>query len=553
MKNIIKLFTVGVASLTLATSCIDEVLPQTSTVTAQQAADAPGAFDNFVNAISSPMIGSFEYAGSSNARVYDFGYPAFFLTRDMMGNDMCIGAGNNWFAAWYEVSYMGPAYAYCQLPWTLYYSWIKNCNTVISLAGEEPDASKCNGAGIAYAVRAMLYMDLARMFATKPYTVDKAGISVPIITESLVLDSASYNPRATNEVMWNFIISDLDKAEKYIANYNRTDVYTPDLSVVYGFKARAYREMGEWAKAKEYAVKAQAGYRVMTTDEYTSRTDGFNTPNASWMYGLTFKDDDPCIKYNDADSSWGSVMILEVMGSGCGYASNYGGPQYIDRHLYETMPATDIRKSCFVDFAIDDMEWGSDEMLNALSAYSDEPEGLINTAEQADGVVGGLPLKFRPKDGEHNNQYKAFTVAVPLMRVEEMKLIEAEAAGMLSESEGITLLTNFAKTRDASYEYGTHGDLYYSNLSMFQREVWWQRRAEFWGEGQATFDIKFYQAGIIRSYPNSNHLENYRWNVDHTPDWMNLCIVQTESNNNHAIEETPAPIPPTQDSDEFAW
>ena len=54
-------------------------------------------------------------------------------------------------------------------------------------------------------------------------------------------------------------------------------------------------------------------------------------------------------------------------------------------------------------------------------------------------AVGGLPLKFRTIGGEEgrNNQYIGFVVAVPMMRVEEMYLIEAEAAGMQNESNGI--------------------------------------------------------------------------------------------------------------------
>lgn len=550
MKNIIKFIAVGVASLVLTTSCLDEIVPQSSTVTKEQAANAPGSYNGFVAAITNNLCGTPQYNGTSNP--WDFGYPTFFLMRDVMGNDIAIGAGNNWYATWYECGTgLGPAYANCQIPWTVYYSWIKNCNTVLSLAGDEPSEEKVNGVGIAYAMRAMFYMDMARMFAQKPYTADKQAETVPIITGKEVLDSLSYNPRATNEVMWNFIISDLDNAEKYIANYERLDVYTPDLSVVYGLKARAYLQMGEWAKAKEYASKAQAGYSIMSDAQYTSRNDGFNTPNGSWMFGVTFKSDDPCIQENDADSSWGSWMILEVTASGCGYAADYGGPMYIDKHLYESIPESDFRKKCFVDFAIDGM--GESDKIAALANYSDVPEGLLVTADAGDKVVGGLELKFRPKGGEHVDQYAAFTVALPLMRVEEMKLIEAEAAGMLNEAEGISLLTEFAKTRDADYIYGTHKDAFFTNLSDFQKEVWWQRRVELWGEGFATFDVKRFQAGIIRSYPGTNHLTGYLWNQETTPDWMNLCIVETETNNNHLCTNNPTPLRPTEDSEEYEW
>ena len=147
-----------------------------------------------------------------------------------------------------------------------------------------------------------------------------------------------------------------------------------------------------------------------------------------------------------------------------------------------------------------------------------------------------------------------FVQSVPLMRVEEMMLIEAEAAGMQEESRGIQLLTNFAKARDPQYVYGTHNEAYYNNsTSAFQNEVWWQRRVELWGEGFATFDIKRLNKGIIRSYANTNHVEKYRWNVQTPPDWMNLCIVQTETNYNTACTNNPTPQPLDSDSPEYVW
>ena len=140
------------------------------------------------------------------------------------------------------------------------------------------------------------------------------------------------------------------------------------------------------------------------------------------------------------------------------------------------------------------------------------------------------------------------------MRVEEMKLIEAEAAGMQNEARGIELLTAFAKTRDANYEYGTHNEAYYNTAtSKFQNECWWQRRVELWGEGFATFDIKRLQKGIIRSYAGTNHVSGYQWNVQNTPNWMNLCIIQTETNNNSACTNNETPKPLSGDSDPFAW
>lgn len=563
MKNIARIFFITAAGAMLLSGCIKEIDPQSSSVTADQAGSAPGSFDNFVSAITSSLAGSFTYSGSSYTP-YDFGYPSFFLMRDVMGQDIVIeDHGSEWYTTWYGCGTgLGPQYAVSQLPWTYYYGWIKSCNTVLSLAGEEPSDDKKTGVGIAYAMRAMFYMDLARMFATKTYAKDPAGITVPLILETTSLSELASNPRATNEVMWGHILEDLNKAETYLADYKRSDVYTPDLSVVYGLKARAYLTMENWPEAEKYARMAYSGYTAMNEEQFTSRTTGFNTPNNSWIFGLTYKSNDPNIIRNDGDSSWGSQMIIEVSASGCGYAANYGTPKHIDYHLYQSIPESDFRKKVFIDFIIDNME--QNEALEALSAYSDAPEGILSTAGATTSqMVGGLEVKFRPKDGEHNDQYKAFTVAVPLMRAEEMMLIEAEAAGMQNEANGINLLTAFAKTRDPKYEYGKHTSENYgsSYAKDFQNEVWWQRRVELWGEGFATFDIKRLDKGIIRSYAQTNHPSGYRWNYgiygtndgNTYPNWMDFCIVQTETNYNTECVNNPTPLKPNEDSPELSW
>jgi hypothetical protein len=557
MKKILLSLLVVAFGLIFATSCIEEINPQNSTITAEQAGNAPGAYDNFVNAITSTLAGKFTYSGSSHTP-YDYGYPSFYLMRDVQGQDIALGYSGHWYQTWYACGTgLGPQYAVSQYPWTYYYGWIKNCNTVLSLSGESPSAEKITGAGIAYAMRAMFYMDLARIFAQKTYALDKNSETVPIIRETTSVTDLTNNPRATNEEMWTFILSDLDKAEGYLADYKRSNVYTPDLSVVYGLKARAYLVMEDWANAEKYAKMAKNGYTIMSGNEYTSRNTGFNTPNSSWMFGLTFKPTDPNILENDGDSSWASWMCIEINPdvSGCGYASNYGAQVLIDRHLYETIPATDFRKNCFVDFALDELNRA--DCIEGLKAYSDYPEWVYRTGY--DGYykhVGGLSLKFRVAGGQagHDNQYVGFVVAVPIMRVEEMHLIEAEAAGMQNEANGIALLTQFAQTRDASYEYGTHHDTYGNqSTSGFRNEVWWQRRVELWGEGFSTFDIKRLNKGIIRSYENTNHLETFRWNTTTPPQWMDWCIVQTETNYNYSCTNNPTPIKPSSDSEEYKW
>ena len=391
------------------TSCIEEIDPQTSTVTEQQAKDAPGAFDNFVANLTGNLSGQFIYGGDSHY-VFDFGYPAFFLVRDVMGQDIVPVGTNNWFDTWYQdFNYLSPNYARTQFPWTLYFGWIKDCNIVLNQAGAVDYAAPVEGrevgAGIAYTLRAMYYFDMARMYAAETYLSNKNALTVPKVTEATTIEEVQHNPRMTWEEAFDFMLADLDAAEKLLADYQRADVYTPDVSVVYGLKARVYLERQDWANAEKYAKMAQEGYRMMTQEEFLSRDYGFNSPNDSWMFGITFKATDPNIVENDGDSSWGSVMMLEN-GFDCGYAANYGGPNVIDRHLYETIPASDYRKMCWVDFELEDLidpdaEDIPADLLNALSAYSDYPERIYAAGvDNASYGLGGLSVKFRNAAGK---------------------------------------------------------------------------------------------------------------------------------------------------------
>lgn len=559
MKKIYFAILAAALSTTVLTSCIEEIDPQTSTVTLEQASNAPGSYENFVNSITSTLCGQFYYNGSSHS-VWDYGYPSFFLTRDVEGMDVVPVGTNNWYSTWYSnVSYLSPRYAVTQLPWTYYWMWIKNCNTVISMYKASPSELKENGVGIAYAMRAMFLLDLQRMMAIAPYSVDPDALSTVIVDENSGNSDVMHNPRKTNKEVLEFILEDLNKAEGFLANYERADVYTPNIDVVYGLKARAYLEMQDWANAEKYAKQARAKYSIMDEATYTDRATGFNSPNASWIFGLTFLPTDPVILENDGDSSWGSVMCLEN-GFDCGYAANYGGLNVIDRHLYETIPATDFRKKVFVDFAIDDLAT-RDEKIEALKAYTNYPERILASVNAAKYGPGGMSFKFRNAAGKEDVKYDAWVVAVPLMRAEEMALIEAEAAGMQDLGRGQALLEAFAKTRDANYTYGQHNETYgNSKTSAFQNEIWWQRRVELWGEGFATFDVKRFNKRVIRSYAGTNHPEGARWNTDldqtygtYYANWMNWCFVGTEADYNYDLVPNPNPIAPEGDSPAYSF
>ena len=542
MKNIFKIAIVALSAASLMTSCMKEINPQSSYATSDQVAAAPGAFDMYVSAITASMVGSYSF-GSSYAPDLG-GYPSFMFHWGVMGQDLVIEDGSTFFQWYSSGQALGSQYLYCQMPWTYFYKWINNCNIVLGIIGGEPNDSQKLGAGTAYACRAFCYMDMARMFAQETYALNKESVTVPLVTEKT--QDLANNPRATNEVMWAQILSDLDNAEKYLEGYDRgTDTDKFDVSVVYALKARAYLTMENYKEAEKYAKLAQEGYSPLTEAQYMDRNAAFNTPNNAWIHSFTYEASDAAIKENDSDTNWGCQWFLEGQHD-CWYASSYGQPKRIDAHLYSTIPDTDFRKMCFIDPAVDDMSKA--EAVNFLANYTDYPEVVVDTPSDA-GYLGYIVMKFRAAGGDagRKDNYMGTVVSVPSIRVEEMILIEAEAIGMQEgrEAEGIAKLTAFAKTRDAAYQY--------DNLKTFRDNVWWQRRVELFGESAlATFDIKRLNKGIIRSYEGTNHIEGYRWNTDSVPQWMHLCIVQTETNFNRACTNNPTPIQPTGNS-EPAW
>lgn len=550
MNKILKYMTLALTPL-MFTACLDETDITRTYVSQKELNEAPKAFSSLVSAMTSSLCGSYVYYGNATAgAANDYGYPSILLQNDVMGQDIVpIVKGTEWFSSWYQASVaMNPGYAVCDMPWDYYYSWINNTNIVIQTAGEEPTDAQKEGLGQAYALRALFYLDLVRMYVPESYGSNPDALSVPIVTDTTSLDNKRNNPRATQRAAMEFILSDLDKAEQYLSA--NTDPFTVDLTVVYGLKARAYQWMEDWPNAEKYAKQAEQGYTITTADEYTDRLNAFAEPTNSWMLAIQQNATDYIVTNNDGDDCWAAKMVCESA-SGCGYAANYGNPFYIDEHLYSTIPSTDCRKKCFLPFDVDDKDDAG--IVAELADYSTRPEVLYNAGAAA-GKFNGLNVKFRNAGGAAGieTQYTGWCVAIPMMRVEEMYLIEAEAAGMQDQARGIQLLTTFAQTRDPNYTYGTHNEAYgNTSTSAFQNEVWWERRAEFWGEGLAMYDIKRLNKGIIRSYSGTNHGEGYRWNTTSTPAWMVRPISSTETQYNHAIENNPSISAPTEDSPEY--
>jgi hypothetical protein len=103
-----------------------------------------------------------------------------------------------------------------------------------------------------------------------------------------------------------------------------------------------------------------------------------------------------------------------------------------------------------------------------------------------------IPAYTQMKFGCYNDEVYTSTNAndIPLMRVEEMYLILAEAQAMAGDpATGAATLENFVKTyRDPEYTCAAKEgqDL---TAQYVQEKVWFQRRIELWGEGFSYADM----------------------------------------------------------------
>ena len=532
MERYIKsILTVSLLSLTLVhTSCIREVEPTSDVAINEQVSASADAAKALV--MAAPAY--FSDVWSTSSHCY-FGYPAEMIYRDMLTGDYYhVGATNySHFISWQRNTAMGSNYMKTQFHWNYYFGFLQSANNIIGAINPEgatPATLAYLGTG--YAFRALIYLDLARMFEFLPNDIydstnengtDVRNLTVPITTNLTTEEEARNNPRATREDMAKFIEDDLNLAEEYIVGLENTSGNTlPDLACVYGLKARLYMWIEDYAKAQEYARKAIDASPVapLTEAKALSTTAGYNSASdfmwAAQQTSETYAVSTGIINW----TSWVSNQTT------FGYTgASTGLYVVIDKRLYERISDTDWRKLEFV------APEGS--ALDGKNSY-------INSTDKESIPTYGT-LKFRPAAGNEEDYSIGAASAYPIMRVEEMYFIEAEAAAHQNASQGQQLINSFMQQyRDPNYNTTLTGD-------DLIEEIVFQKRIELWGEGQTFFDIKRLNYSVVRGYPGTNCQDaQSKLNTNGRPAWLNVVIVRTEENNNSALINYNNPDPTDQ-------
>ena len=530
--KIFKTTAVALSAVVALSGCIRETFPKEGAITEGQllAGQAEVVAENLLKGIPSGLM---SYV--SGWEHTDFGYHSVGVYNDyacglMVCNGWTIGnpAGYNRF---YPAAYSWGYASNSAMPshvWYNYYPQIKACNDVIGLLKGNEDLKHYEG--IARTYRAMMYIDLARMFEclyaendnNPNYEAEQlavAGLTVPIVDENLDEEGAKNNPRATREEMFKFIFADLAFAEEALAEYVPTSITNPDLSVVYGLYARAYLWLGgfedglsgelpegnaAYEKAAEYArlaINAHGG-AVMSEAEWTDVNNGFNVAASSWMWGLQHSVD---TVINNL-FQFTAHMALEAT---YGYAPlSMPGVSSTD---YDRLAKTDFRKKLIK---------GPNTTFAEFDPYTSMSEDEWNS------MANYVFFKFRPANGNRTEYKAAAAVTLPLMRCEEMYFIEMEAVAHVQGNDaGWALLVQFMANRDSNYVCPT---------SDVVDEIIFQKGIEFWGEGIKMFDMKRLDKGYSAAYPGSNYPSDARFNLDGRAPWWSYCIPKDETDMNKA-------------------
>ncbi|MBP1530602.1 MAG: RagB/SusD family nutrient uptake outer membrane protein [Bacteroidaceae bacterium] len=526
-KSIMGLAAIAASTFAL-TSCVEETFP-TDIATDEIVAASSAATEGLANGMPAYLVDVW----TTDNHIY-FGYPAEMIIRDACtGDKHYFGeTGYSRWSTWSRCQYLGDGYLNTQFHWNYYYGFLGSVNGVIRAIDEE-SASEGPLAYLAtaYAYRALIYLDLARMFEFLPNEKFPDGknaegnvvtnLTVPIVRHDITEEESKNNPRVTRDSMYNFILADLDKAEKYIVNLpNNADGALPDLSCVYGLKARLYMWVEDYANAQKYARLAidNAVVGPISEQNALSVSNGFNTAS-DFMWAALQTDQTYAVQTGIINwTSW--VSNQTTFGYTGGGTELYCG---IDRRMYERISDTDWRKKMWV------APEGSP--LYGKSTYPTSPDYDFKS-----NLPAYASLKFRPGSGNADEHTIGAATAIPIMRVEEMYFIEAEAAEHVSAGTGIQLLTNFMQTyRDPAYKYAGSDAI---------DEIIFQKRVELWGEGQTFFDIKRLDMSVTKGYPGTNWQDPLqRINTNGRPAWMNFVIVRTEQASNSALMNWNNPDP----------
>lgn len=528
MKNIY-IYVFGI--LAAACSQMDELNPQGNIILIEQLQNVNAVIPSRADASFNGMYTKLGAPGSvlGGSRPDDFGFVMMAFSNDIEAADVVLAnSGYNWFSVCGLLSSRNADYANPYIRYAAPYNTVAAANEIISTySGGSDDPAVRHKLAQAHALRAFSYLNLAPYFQFGYVSGAQDMPCVPLVTENTI--DFTDNPRASVADVYSLIISDLTYAIDNLGDYVRTDKSRIDQQTAYGLRARAYMNMEEWELAAADASAAAAGYVPASLTE-VSRPTFYDIREHNWIWGYDMTTDIAMKNPYATSSAWIRSF------SGDGYSAGTQVYSCINNLLYEKIPASDVRKG-----------WWVNESLESPLLESVTWNGVSGNAV-ASMEIDDVKMKYLP----YTNVKFGMSVIGgtlndedwPLMRVEEMILIQAEAL-LKSGSEGAAqaMLEDFVRTyRDPSYSADTGG-------RSLEDEIWFQRRVELWGEGFSNSDTRRLGKPLVRFHEgaDSNVPAAFRFNMTADDGWWLMRFTSSEKNTNLGIVDNTGGTQPVQD------
>ncbi len=495
----------------------------------QNAAVQDKAPEQIVAGLTS-IMSNFSTYQTTYEQHFDFGYPALMIGFDLQTADF-FGAqsGYNWFTYWEAFRSPTSTGVPTTMCWNTLYAQIKTANDQLKVLPEESDDTAMPFyRAQAYATRAFDYWVLAQVYQFN-YKNHQNDPCVPILTDKNDTEvERNGAPRATVQAVYDQIMSDLNTAIDLLASTDvtREQVISSkpkrlvSLAVAYGLRARANLSMGKYAEAADDAAMAiklhgEAPYSIAEVSK-----PGFNNLNdAPWMWGIA-------ISENDRVVTSGIVNFPSQM---CTFFDGYvsvGAWRFAAKDLYDAVNQSDVRKGWWLDSA------KKSKNISAEQAAYLKPFAEMTETYQSSSNAALFPYT-NVKYGTYNNELPGILAVsdIPLMRVEEMYLIQAEGEAM---SKGMNVgketLEKFIRAyRDPKYSISPR------TAEDVQDEVFLQKRIELWGEGLIFFDYMRLNKPIDRRRARAPY--SFTFNIQPEDPVLLYCIPNSEITANRAISD----------------
>lgn len=458
-----------------------------------------------------------------------FGQKSFDYLTSLMGNDMIMTGRFAMSLYHHLLDYWGKDYTPTSNRWREYYRMIDNANQILSsIDPENTEPSVLKYKAIALGFRGYAYLQLTYLYQYS-YYVGADGtkwgkgakydhsedLCVPIVTETIT----GQQPRSTVKKVYEQILSDLTTAYDLFEELGMVKTSSPtdmDGCVVAMHLARANMVIHEWADAIKYAQVVIDNFPVLTTeDQITQGFSDITLPDI--VFGCDITADN-----STTYMSWFSQMDTY----GQGYAG-IGVWRAAFKPLVDRIDDNDVRLKWFCC----DRSTGVDNEEGGRVTLIRDTEFSANVEYQSVKFIG--TGRENIKAGIYDNWQLGDYI---YLRSEEAYLMKAECLAHQNNSSAVTVLNDFMKTRNPSYNCTL------TDKADLLEEINFQKRVEFWGEGIEYLDNRRLNIPVDRTdatwgAENNNHLSGAKMKVEQESRNFLYQLPTSEIENNQMISE----------------